>query len=309
MKTSCYVLGAAYSGSTLFSSIMDTQPRVRGISEAIRHIRPARNNNDPWCSTCQGHISDCKQRPQVTGTNIHAAFFEKYDDTDVLIDTSKTWMHCFEYQHTDAEIKIISLAKWPHAFAWSQHNHSQRFEHPKDVITCFRTWLQSYSSAKKLYDMSTTWSTRRYKRFHEQPLYPQLDVSSFYEITYHDLVRETAKTVKGVCDFLGVEFDEAAIANWWKPTSTCAVGGNQSVCAQKHNVDFFNASEQSAAYLNGKYVGKRGEIFLDTTWLDNEKFMEEALAAYRELRDKIRVLTPLFGLGTFSDCVKALRNP
>jgi hypothetical protein len=308
-KTSCYVIAAAYSGTTLFNSLMDTQPRVRGIGEAVRHIHRGPRSQHPWCASCNKPVDDCNKKPQIQGNNIHRAFFEHYPDTDVLVDISKSWVNCFRWQHTDEEIKVISMCKWPHAFAWSQLNHFRRRGEDRTTDECFEAWVKAYDSALKMYDIHSSWSIRRRLALGKPHCYPILLPDNIYSITYHDLVNNTAETVAGVCEFLGVEFDEAALADWWQRTDTCTVGGNQAVYAQKNNPTFFQEGNSEAGYLNGKYLGKHGKIFFDKSWLKDEQFLSEAHEAYANHRKKIRQLAGLFGLDHYRTCLHALRNP
>lgn len=309
MKTSCYVIGAAYSGTTLFNALIDTQPRVRGIGEAIRHIRRGPRSRDPWCASCNQPVDKCNRKPQVHGSNIHEAFFERYQDTDVLVDISKSWSNCFRWQQTSYPIKIISMTKWPHAFAWSQLNHYRRRGEERTTEECFEAWILAYESAEMMYNLHSSWGNRRSLQLGKSYTYPILHPDNFLEIAYHELVTDTAGTMRRACDFLGVEFDPDALGNWWKPTSTCTVGGNQAIYAQRNNGTFFADVEESRKYLAGKYIGKRGAIFADTSWLHDDVFIGEARESYVTNRKRLRRLVQLFGLIHFRDCVKALTAP
>lgn len=302
MKTSCYVIGAAYSGTTLFNTVMDTQPGVRGIGEAVRHIHRGPNRQHPWCASCNGERDKCDRTPDIKGSNIHEAFFKQYPDTNVLIDISKSWDNCFQHQKTHHYIKIISMVKDPHAFAWSQYKHFIRTERKRDVQECFDAWLHHYRSAQMLYDRHCGFTLRNRQ---EDP-YPLLNADDIMPITYTEFVTQTAATVERVCAFLGVPFDADAMSRWYEPSDTCCVGGNQAVYAQRNNPTFFTKAHN---YLDGKYHGKHRQIFQDTTWLGDEQFMLDAADCYQNNKKALRPLTMTSGLGKLSECVKRLRTP
>lgn len=312
MKTSCYVLSAAFSGSTLLNVLLDTQPRVRGIGEAIHLLdRGELGGAAPWCNSCQQCADACDRRPRIQGTDIHAAYFDRYPDTDVLVDISKSWDLCFRRQTTQARIKLITLTKWPHAFAWSQYKHYARLQRPRTVQECFAAWSLAYKSTQLMLDLHSGFTGRRRHALQLRDTYPQLQADDILVLTYHELVTETAAVVRRVCDFLGTPFDEATLANWHQRSDTCAVGGNRAVNAQRGNPGFFADQPQNAEleYLGGKYVGRHQQIFLDTSWLQDREFIREAHRCYDTMVPELREPIMMFGLGTYNKCVQALRHP
>lgn len=312
MKTSCYVLSAAFSGSTLLNALLDTQPRVRGIGEAIHLLyRGELGGASPWCNTCRQFADQCEQRPRPVGSNLHAAYFERYPDTDVLVDISKSWDLCFRRQSTQARIKIITLAKWPHAFAWSQYRHFQRLQRERTVRECFDAWALAYKSTQLMLDAHSGFTGRRRHALQLRDTYPQLQADDILTVAYHELVTDVVGTVRRICEFLNTPFDEAALADWHQQSDTCSIGGNRAVNAQRTNPDFFADQPQNPelTYLGGKYIGRHRQIFLDTSWLSDKDFIREAHQCYDMMLPDLRESILLFGLGSYQKCVQALRHP
>ncbi len=111
-------------------------------------------------------------------------------------------------------------------------------------------------------------------------------------MTYRQVVTEPAGTVMRICRFFETPFDGPALADWTRPRN-CMIGGNQAVYAQlAGNRGFFAAS---SGYLEGKYAGRYGQIFVDDRWRGEAAFVRQCRAVYQACRQRCERLLPLLG--------------
>ena len=279
-----YGLAAAWSGSSLLNALLATQPGVVALGEVghVRHLE----QTDAWCSRCQRPVQRCRLARVADPRRFFASIFDEYPGAQVLVDFSKHWSAALrgyvpEPQH---RVKVLLLSKTPHEFAHSSLGHRPE----RGVGEAFRDWFELYEFLLRRLDQFCAYTHHRSGRCAGPSVRPQ-DVLG---VTYRQVVTEPAGTVMRICRFFDTPFDGRALADWTRPRN-CMIGGNQAVYAQMAGNRAFFAG--SSPYLQGKYAGRYGQIFVDDRWRGEAAFVRQCRAVYQACRQRTERLLPLLG--------------
>jgi hypothetical protein len=188
--------------------------------------------------------------------NFWADAFACYPETEVLVDASKHPSLMVDYMPpvpAEYPTSHFVLSKLPHEFAWSYTRHSLT-----EVGLAFVRWVEVYKCIRD---------------FACERLDP------IVTLNYVELASKPGETIRKLCEHLSVTFDEVACADpWGREITTCMLGGNNAVYAQ---VDKGSNLFDDPTYLSGKYLGKRGQVFLDEQWKTDLVFVAKCLDYYR----------------------------
>ncbi|TWU42535.1 sulfotransferase [Novipirellula artificiosorum] len=277
--TVVYILGTSYSGSSLLNSLLDSQPRTRGLGEAVHLVSKP---TDAWCSRCQCPISECQLQPKTNPDRFYESLFEAYPETDCIVNSSKHWGQCFRLMPIPPQpyrICLVVLSKSLEEFAHSYARHDQC-----SVTEAFDEWVSFYEHLLGSIDsiLANAATTEV-----QQTLCSRISQDRVATVTYRELATATDATMERLCDELALPFDRAFRNRLWHG-DTCTIGGNNAIYAQQTgNVAFF---QQESEYLDGKYLGQHQSIFYDNQWVKNAELHRSA-AEYRNTRaDRIRYL-------------------
>jgi hypothetical protein len=267
MKRVVRIMGTAYSGSTLLNHLLDVQPGVRGISEAYHWFNP---QSVAYCPKCEGPLKQCEMYKYKDDQQIWKHLFEEqYPDDDVIVDTSKhpglLWRR-IPAVPDEYRCQVIVLSKMPHEFSYSYIKHN-----PDDEVgRAMLLWLGCYDAGLKFLEAGLD-HTRKHAAHYNVP---KLSARDICKVSYRELALDHVGTVRRICDQLDLPFDEEATKNPWDvPTDTCMVGGNNAVYAQRtKNEEFFRAEGAHMGYLDDKYRGKQGVVFLDEQWRKDGRY-------------------------------------
>lgn len=297
-KQVVYGLAAAWSGSSLLNALLATQPSVAALGEA-GHLRNL-EQTDAWCSRCERPLQQCRLARVVERRRFFGSIFDEYPSASVLVDFSKHWSVALKGYVAESEYraKVILLSKAPHEFAHSSlgHNPGQR------VVQAFADWFRVYEFLLERLDQFCTFTHHRVRRWRGPEIRPQ-DVLC---LTYRQIVSDPARTVMGICRFLGTPFDPQSLGDWTRP-SNCIIGGNRAVYAQMTgNRAFF---DPAADYLDGKYARRYGEIFVDDRWRGDRALVRECRAQYEACGQRTDRLLPLLGQPPRDELLRDLGVP
>ena len=266
-KTIGYVIGSAYSGSSLLNICLDAQPRVRGLGEAVNLYA---GNTAAHCNLCAKPICDCPVYQAVDSTRFYASLFDYYADCDLLIDSSKSSTACFATHPFEPEFdhKVCLLSKAPHEFAHSWVGH-----HPEQSVdAAFEVYISYYSMQLEL----MSWG---------QWLKPWQSL----RVTYRQLTTRTESVLLQLAGFLG--FSSPVAPSW--ETTTHVVGGNWMVAAQTRAQR--NLFTEGHLYLGGKYNHRFRTVFYDGHWRGDRPFVGECLGIYRQRSSELVPLLRVLG--------------
>lgn len=270
-KTVLFVLGSAFSGSSLLNKCLDTQPMIRGLGEACHLVL---SKTDAFCSNCQAPVFKCPTRSMITGKvdRLYEILFDYYG-CDVLVNASKHPRLCFRkgcFPSPEHDVKFLVIAKMPHAFIWSWMKHNKR----NSVMDGFGEWANLYAHIAMVLDGAIAG---------EPGLIPrQILPDDIRFVSYERLARNHRLETNRICQWLGTRYvNSHAIDPWGFPTDTHTIGGNNAIYAQTtRNEVFF--SEAKKDYLDGKYVGKYHQVFEDRQWYDQTWFRLKMLQVYKQ---------------------------
>jgi hypothetical protein len=254
------MIGTLYTGSSLLNLLLDSQPRVRGLGEAVG-LTTLRDS--AHCNLCGG--PGCPLSASVDQGRFYGSIFDFYGDCDVLVDSSKSLelsvdLHPWE---PDFERRIILLSKAPHEFAYSWLGH-----HPHDSVEgAFEQYLSFYSGQLGRLSGAGWFEQTRCVR-----------------VTYRELARRTAATISRVCEFLDTPY-HPGVLNW--QTDSHIIGGNWMVAAQVQN---YATAFANPKYLRGKYAGRLHTIFYDDQWRSDPPFLQHCLAIYQRRQHELAPL-------------------
>lgn len=257
-RTIVHLLGTSWCGSSLLNALVDGQPSARGLGEACHWLE---RRTDAWCTVCQKPATDCPVRELRHSPNFWTALFGLYPDTTVLFHTSKSPTLCFERlpkaPEGVRELRLL-LFKYPHEYAQSYLGHPMP-KHARTVEAAVEYWLRFHE-----------W-VQQYMNFYQW---------DFDCLSYRELATDPAGTLSRLCQNWSIPFDRDATVHPWgrsKLPPTHTIGGNNAIFAQRTcNSEFF----ADRAYLDGKYVGKMGSIFLDESWRTNDDLVSCCRSVY-----------------------------
>lgn len=289
-KCVAYILGTSFSGSSLLNCLLDSQPGMRGLGEAVHFLN---SETTAWCAACRSSVLDCTTRAQIDRRRFYESLFQRYPDAHLLVNSSKTWKLCFwasPLPPRHVESKIIVLSKSPHAFA-----HSYAVHYECDYETAFRTWVEVYS---RLYERLCEACIFGERVVDPQRPWPTISSTDVLVLTYQQVARRTATTIRRTCDFLGRPFSPEGLCNIWE-SDTCTIGGNTAIYAQR--VDDTNFFQHNSDYLAGKYAGRERQIFVDDCWRRSRKLIDTCAELYRAQPPRTRKLIQWLGHDSMPD--------
>lgn len=272
MKRVIYILGTSFSGSTLLNHLLDQQPGIRGLSEAHNWFR----DSQAYCPKCKGRAMDCPNYQKFAGKgDFWNLQFAEYPDSHTLVASTKypeaSWGIV---PKPDATVTcgVIILSKTPHSFAWSALRHNPE----NNPLRAMRSWYHTHKNILwSLDDAATGQRTTPWSATYTPPPISPRDVAV---VTYQALATQPHETVEAICTHFGLKYTRPA--SLFTPSDTCMLGGNNALYAQAVADDAFFA--QDSQYLDGKYRGKKGLVFLDEQWRGNRTFTAECQAAYND---------------------------
>ncbi|HUY88534.1 MAG TPA: hypothetical protein VMV10_07355 [Pirellulales bacterium] len=267
-RTVALIIGTPYCGSSLLNLLLDSQPAVRGLGEAL-NLLPGQPPAP--CSRCGEHVGACPLYKATDRSRFYGSLFDFYPNSSVLIDSSKDFSWCFLLHRFEPAFayKPIVLSKAPHEFARSWLGH-----HPGDSAPA------AYLRYIEFYTQQLDWLAC-------QPWFTPGDCKA---IAYRELARRPQRALKGVCDFLGVPYswDPA----WWRSDSHI-IGGNGIVSAQTSPAP--TGAARDPDYLNGKYRGRFHTIFYDAQWRTDAAQLRAFRTLYRQFAPRLESLLQALG--------------
>lgn len=297
-KQVVYGLAAAWSGSSLLNALLSTQPGIAALGEA-GHLRNLDQTN-AWCSRCQTPVQQCRLAQVADARRFFGSIFGEYPDASVLVDFSKHWSVALNgyVDEPQYRVQVIVLSKTPHEFAYSSlgHNPQQSF------ADALRDWFRLYEFLLERLDQFCAYTHHRVRRWPGPAIRPQ-DVLC---VTYRQVVAEPARTVSRICQLLDTPFDASSLSDWTRPRN-CIIGGNRAVYAQMAgNRGFFGSASD---YLQGKYAGRYGQMFVDEQWRGEPSFARQCHAQYEGCRARLERLLPLLGQLSWDELLRDLGGP
>lgn len=239
MKTVLHITGMGYSGSSLLNLLLDAQPRIRGLGEALWLTM---SHESVQCHHCRCLTSERRMRGVIDQSRFYGSIFDFYGDCDVLVDSSKCLDDSVKlHPHEQGiEHRVVLLSKTPAEFAYS---FLRREPEPLAVCLVVESWVQIYRKA--LADTKA------------------LGLEC-HTVTYCGLATDPAETVRELCEWIGVDVDPDTSP--WESDSHI-IAGNPIVSAA--------ASGDAGSFTGGKYSGKFRQIFYDDAWRRDVEFVTE----------------------------------
>lgn len=255
-RTVLHILSTSYSGSSLLVLLLNSQPGMRGLGEAV-HL--AERSRFAECLRCRVPAADCELARVISGDAFYGPIFDYYGgQTVVLVDASKSLWNTLLRHRSEPGLRhrCVLLSKAPHEFAASWLGH-----HPDaSVEDAFRVYLEFYET-----ELSFLWDTCGISTNH---------VSG---VTYRDFTRRPEAVLHSLCRFVHVATKPLADCRWWE-TDSHIIGGNWLVNAQ---VAGFHETLQLAQPRDRiRYQGREHSIFYDESWKNDREFLRMCLPAY-----------------------------
>ncbi len=266
-RTVALIIGTSYSGSSLLNLLLDAQPGMRGLGEAVHLVR---GNSDVHCILCAKPIRECPVHAIVEPGRFYESLFDHYGDCDILVDSSKSVHGCLDSHSFEwaLEYRVILLSKAPHEFAWSSIHHHEG----QTPETAFQLYIDFYAEQIRLLFGQCWFRPWRCLR-----------------LTYRQLTTSTEATLRRLVHFLRGDGEPAETA--WQ-TDTHIIGGNWMIAAQLRGQQ--GLFSDNSRYLRGKYLGKYHTVFYDNQWQTYKGFVETCLQLYhsqgRELQEMLHNL-------------------
>jgi hypothetical protein len=257
-KQLLFIVGSAYSGSSILSYLMDQIKGVVSMGEGARAYSPGSMPGP--CATCgvKNVREECElfkrwepTLPAVDKTvSIYDFMAEEYEDEHVIVDSTKdpTTMVAQKQTGKDYPTKVVFLSKSP-VEAFNSYFRHPRFMTPHD---CVVEWL-------------------RVNYYYYGFL--QINGLETLHVTYENLSKDQHRTLNSICKFLGITYEYRAGID--TPLGHI-LGGNPSVSSLVSGDDdlcFANSTRNS--YMAGKYaksttgeVDKTIEVAYDTSHRD-----------------------------------------
>lgn len=275
-----YILGTAYSGSSLLNLLLDSYRGVRGLGEAVNLLNL---QTKAHCGRCRLPAPRCPLYAAVRRDGLYQSLFDFYGDCDVLVDSSKAVatclrMHAFERQF---DHRILLLSKSPHEFAYSYRGH-----HPETTpAAAFRIYIDFYRGQLVQLERET-W----------------LKPWDCLSVCYRELATRTERKLAQISDFLGLSH---YVRNARFASDSHIIGGNWMVAAQTEaNGDRFS---QVSGYLRGKYAGKYRTVFCDQQWQTDPVFAAQCVPAYEAAATELGPLLERLGQPDCQQLMSCLR--
>jgi hypothetical protein len=264
-RTVALIIGAAYSGSSLLTLLLDAQRGIRGLGEAVNLIT---GNDMAHCVVCAKPVRECPLHAIVDRSRFYGSLFDYYGDCEVLIDSSKSVQGCLGIHpfERDLDYRVLLLSKAPHEFAWSYLHHQEG----QTSESAFRLYLDFYREQIGLLFRQGWFRPWRCLR-----------------LSYRQLATNTESLLRQLVQFL--HGDTEPVETAWR-TDTHIIGGNWMVAAQLQGQQ--RLFTENSRYLQGKYGGEYHTIFYDNQWQSDKEYLEICLQLYQshkqELQDTLR---------------------
>jgi hypothetical protein len=280
-QTVALIVGTYYSGSSLLNLLLDSQPGIRGLGEAVNLVV---GKGEAPCSRCAKPIRECPVHSHVERHRFYGSLFDYYGDCEVLVDSSKSVQTFLNAHPLEQELnyRILLLSKSPQEFVWSCIHHQDW----QTIESAFRFYLDFYAKQVELL-IGQSW----FRPWH------------CLQLTYRQLTTQTEATLQKVVDFL--RGDSRLAETTWQ-TDTHIVGGNWMVAAQLRSRE--GPFDGSTWYLQGKYVGKYHTIFYDEQWQTDPEFVVTCLELYERWQPEIEQMLHNLGQPDFGQQVNDLER-
>jgi len=293
-KKVVWIVGMAYSGSSLLNILLDTQPTIRAIGEGAQVYRPGMAGGP--CARCRDTCDQCTLYSRYNGGPFYQFNFNRYGSgCNVLVDSSKSSRTFLDKPFEESfRYFVVLLSKTPHEAAYSLLQHGKwDYWHPDtintDVSKCFESYRNVYLS-------------------HFGNL-AQLGMTEFLRVRFRDIAADRIAAVKRICDFVEEPFSEERLrADWWT-TDTHVLGGNPAILAQVSGDDSLAYPCEPDEYLNGKYIHRTSTIFLDDAWRQDRAFVQECRREYKRRRREFDKLLHKLNHGSVDDMLADMRLP
>lgn len=260
------ILSTSYSGSTLLGLLLDSQPGVRGLGEAI-HL--AQRSGYATCLRCQTSAAQCELGRTISERVFYSSLFDHYGrDALVLVDSSKSLQYSLLLHGVEPQFRhrCILLSKSPHEFAASWLGH-----HPSSSVQeAFRIYVQFYEE-----ELDYLWGDCGFAPTH------------VVAVTYRNLTTSTDSVVRTLCQLAGLPGTPIANCRWWD-TDSHLIGGNWLVNAQV--TGFAEVLRRATPRDQKRYDGREHQIVYDESWRADPEFLGRCVAAYEAWGPR---LTPL----------------
>lgn len=230
-----FVMGAGHCGSTLLDLILGSHSECFSLGELFalpRFFDPKSDNYKHICSVCD---SDCPiwhdqfsikgfehhfYRPKSGRRYPNANFYDylsDYTGRSVLIDSSKNpnWIrHQWRLIHLSSKIKPRMIYLW------------------RDGRAIVNSFLKKYPE-RGIARVSRHWKKRTHTM---NELFEHLPYRAKMMVRYETLAESPEKTIRKICDFLGLDFEHEMLRYW--QFDHHPIGGNlgtRSLIFRYHN--------------------------------------------------------------------------
>lgn len=285
-----WIIGMAYSGSSLLNVLLDTQPTIRGIGEGAQ-VYSNQLAGGP-CAKCKGSVAECSLYGEWKGEPFYRYTFDHYE-CNVIVDSSKG-LHLLSRKIFEPEYdySVVVISKTPHAEAYSlmQHQKWDKWD-TTSPHTSVRSAFDSYIAWHTIM-LNTLWGIGFRK--------------DIIHVKYHDLAKGRLQTISKLCGDIEEPYEEKRLIDNCFDTTTHIIGGNPSIIHQISGEDFACPTKASV-YLDGKYDGKLGKVFVDEVWRTDTEFVEECKSEYSQMKSHFSELLERLGYGTTDDMIDDLK--
>ncbi len=124
-------------------------------------------------------------------------------------------------------------------------------------------------------------------------------------MTYAQLAEHSEDAVREMCSFLKTDFDPDRLQHWWE-TDSHIIGGNNAILYQVNWPAWFDECDD---YLDGKYRGRRREIFRDMAWASDTAFVDQCRKCYLKMGNDLEPLLRQLGHGGVDQQLSELSSP
>lgn len=264
-----WIVGMAYSGSSLLNALLNSQPGIRGVGEGAWVYRKGHVGGP--CTYCQTPTADCCLYGTFDGTDFYTNSAAHYENTNVIVDSSKhaRWLVEHAAEEPNCDYFAILLSKTPHEQAFSLLGH-YKWDHwnpdkrHHSVSACFRSYDKAY---RKYISVLSAYFGRQYAK-------------RVRTIHYREMAADPVATISRICDWIGSDFDRHPILAGWNDTDTHILGGNPAIISQLTGNDSLSFAVARNEYLQGKYSDRSESIFVDRCWESDPLFCKRCRKSY-----------------------------
>lgn len=284
MRTLAWIVGSAYSGSSLLTALLDQNPHIAAIGEGATLYAPVIEAKRRVCWRCRSDASECELWNKWDGSESLVDFCDREFETQVVIDSTKDPSRMLaEWQGSTVRppIRAIHLSKSPIEQIGSYWRH-QEWKTPR--ITGVK-WSPA--------ECVDQWITLNYW-YHG---FLQVNHIPTLQITYSDMAHHTDNVLATVASFLGIHNERS-------DERSHTLGGNPSVIAAASGDDELGFRDAGRnGYLDGKYKDQSPglNVEYDESWRSMDSNF--ARCVNRELARRRREVLPLMQLLGHADLI------